>query len=320
MSNQIVDLTPLRKLVRLRTIIFSSNRIKDVHPLASLTNLVYLNLNDNQITDFTPLANLVSLERLRIRDNPSIDISFASGLNLIEFTYDEICDLPRLPIQDRIDNRSFPSIFQAWTGLIDDSLTEDDRIALHDIYWGPDFRLDWRETPQGIQLIGDLKRAKASRDLLLAKNPNMLIITHIFYRDAFQDNFYHENFPYWIRDAAGNRAPGWGTAFLLDFTHPGMQDIIVQQAVALSKCGLFDGILFDWWTETGTVLKGYRSLEAEQRARDAIIQTVRAAVGPDFLIIANTNDSQFPRTVPYINGSFMETHPDLRSGYPPMNS
>ncbi len=313
LSNQIVDLTPLRKLVRLRTIILSNNRIKDVHPLGSLTNLVYLNLRHNQITDFTPLANLVNLERLRIEYNPSTDISFANGLNLIEFIYHEICDLPRLPIQERIDNRSFPSIFQAWNGLIDDSLTEDDRTALHDIYWGPYFRLDWRE---GFQLVGDLKASRASRDLLLTKNPNMLIVTHIFMRGGSITNFFPENFPYWIRDENGNPIVGGPNSFLLDFTHPGMQDIIVQQAIALSRCGLFDGILIDWWREDVNVLRDHRSFEAEQQARDIIIQAVRAAVGPDFLIIVNSNRSKIPRTGPgNINGIFMETHRDHDDGY-----
>ena len=53
--------------------------------------------------------------------------------------------------------------------------------------------------------------------------------------------------------------------------------------------------------------------EAEQRARDSILQRIRAAVRSDFLIIGNGNRRKFPRTAPYINGTFMETGRD--SGY-----
>ena len=94
---------------------------------------------------------------------------------------------------------------------------------------------------------------------------------------------------------------------LIDFTHPGLQDLIVQQAIAVAKCGLYDGIFFDWWTENGTVLEEYRSFKAEQRARDVILQRIRAEVRSDFLIMVNNNRNKLPRTAPYINGTFMET-------------
>ena len=55
--------------------------------------------------------------------------------------------------------------------------------------------------------------------------------------------------------------------------------------------------------------------EAEQRARDSILQRIRAAVTPDFLIIGNGNRRKFPRTAPYINGTFMETGRDYDGGY-----
>ena len=38
--------------------------------------------------------------------------------------------------------------------------------------------------------------------------------------------------------------------FLIDFTHPDVQDMIVNRTIALSKCGLYDGVFFDWWSET----------------------------------------------------------------------
>ena len=103
-----------------------------------------------------------------------------------------------------------------------------------------------------------------------------------------------------------------------------MQDRIVEQAIAVAKCGLYDGIFFDWWKENHAVLangyeigwaEGYYSLEAELRARDNIIQRIRAAVRDDFLIIGNAGHSKIPRTAPHINGIFMETQHAYDGGY-----
>ena len=100
----------------------------------------------------------------------------------------------------------------------------------------------------------------------------------------------------------------------MDFTHPYIQDRIVKQAIAVSKCGLYDGIMFDWWGETEAVLADalgdwshkFRGNEAEQRARDNILRRIRAATRPDFLILGNSEYSTPLRTGHYLNGGFME--------------
>ena len=53
----------------------------------------------------------------------------------------------------------------------------------------------------------------------------------------------------------------------------------------------------------------------EQRARDNIIQRIRAEAGEDFLIIVNPNRSKPLRAGSYINGLFMETLRDYDGGY-----
>ena len=102
----------------------------------------------------------------------------------------------------------------------------------------------------------------------------------------------------------------------MDFTDPLVQDRIVQHAIAVSKCGLYDGIFFDYWSESWPVLTGrdsnsvlriWRGMEAEQRARDIILQRIRAATRPNFLIMGNTNIEIIPRTAPNVNGGAMET-------------
>ena len=143
----------------------------------------------------------------------------------------------------------------------------------------------------------------------------MLFIADIRMRSYALDEF-PEDWPYWIKDSDGNIVNAWAEVFgLIDFTHPDIQDRIVQQAIAISKCGLYDGVHFDWWNEHGAILAElygdwshkYRGNEAEQRARDNILRRIRAGTRPDFLIMGNTNRNTIPRTAPHINGGFMET-------------
>ena len=331
-DNHIVNISALTNLNQLTELKLSSNRIVDVGPLANLTELAKLHLDNNRIVDVSPLANLIKLERLEIDRNLIGDHSPLETLNITYFVYDQVCELPRLPIQSRIEDRSFPSIFTAWGGigwspvLNRPNLSDEEHLALHDVYWSPSFRLRWRETEQGMRLMGELDKARQQRDALAALNPNMLFIVEIRMRDAFVNDFYPEDWPYWIRDGNGNLRPGirGKNYYLIDFTHPELQEQIVEQAIAVARCGLFDGIFFDWWNEDGAVLTnhqvGWTELlpggnEAEQRARDSILQRIRAAVRSDFLIIGNGNRRKFPRTAPYINGTFMETGRDNDSGY-----
>ena len=311
------------------------NPISDLTPLSNLVNLRILRLDGCiNIADISPLENLVNLERLFIQQTPVTNFTPLQGLNLIEFYYDEPCNMPPIhpPIRHRIENRNFPSVFSAWGGIGWSSvknlpyLSDEEHLAFHDLYWSPGFGLRWRETKQGIELAGNLEEARQQHDALLALNPEMLFILEIRMEDASIDYFYHEDWPYWIRDSAGNRALGGlpdEGFYLIDFTHPGLQEIIVQQAIAVAKCGLYDGIFFDGWNENHAKLvdnkvdwfEGYRGFEAEQRARDNIIQGIRAEVRDDFLILVNTNRTEIPRTGPYINGTFMETGRDYDRGY-----
>ena len=323
---QIADLTPLTNLRNLESLRLSSNQIEDITPLANLTNLTKLWLRTNRIMDIRPLENLTGLEELSIQNNWVTDYSPLDTLSLTHFEYDESCELSGLPIQERIENRSSPSVFRAWGHILNrPSLPYEARLAHHDLFWSPEFGLRFQRTNDGIQLTGNLNGARRHREALLEMNPNMIFILELGMRDASPDSpfymdVYDDSFS-WVRDETGNRVEAWPGHFLLDFTHPGQQDIIVQQALAIAKCGLYDGIFLDWWDEGNLVLgtsqkvDGYRGNAAEQRARDTIIQRIRAGVGDDFLIIVNTNRRKIPRTAWGINGTFMETGRDYEGGY-----
>ena len=320
--NRIIDISPVASLPNLVTLRLEGNRIVDVTPLANLTQLTELYLSGNHIPDISPLANLVELETLDIRGNLVNDYTPLDGLALTDFLYDEFCELPPLPIHDRIKDRDYPSIFTAWAGpnwvsiLNRPDLSGVENVAIHDLWFSvPQFGLRFKETPDGFSMAGSLDEAIQKRDEFLALNPNMLFIADIRMRSYALDEF-PEDWPYWVRDSDGNIVNAWAGIFgLIDFTHPDIQDRIVQQAIAVSKCGLYDGIHFDWWNEDGAILADlygdwshkYRGNEAEQEARDNILLRIRAGTRPDFLIMGNTNRHTIPRTAPHINGGFMET-------------
>ena len=320
----IKDLTPLSNLTQLEELHLVHCQIIDITPLSNLTQLVWLNLRANQIVDVTPLANLTQLEKLWISENSILDFSPLQGLSLTDFQYDEECLLPDPPILDRIQNRSLPSTVRPWRveTVNQPHLSREERESYHDIYWtGLPFGLTYQSTPQGIQLKGDLERARAKREALASRNPNMLFLSAIRQRDARLNVHYPEDFPYWLRDEEGNLIRGSRKkpdVYLIDTTDPGLQDLIVQQAIAVSKCGLYDGIMFDWWIE-GAVLADfvnadppifYRTSEEEREARISILKRIRANVPDDFLIVCNSGRRRMPFSAPYINGSFMENNPD----------
>ena len=305
--HQISDIASLVDLTQLVSLRLHYNQIEDLGPLANLTNLTELHLHNNRIMDVSPLANLTRLESLEIHNNPIMDYSLLDGPSFTHFTFDEGCELPSLPIEDRIQYRNYPSVFYAWNSILNlPELSDLKRRALHDLYWSSKFGLDFRQTKQGIKVFGNLERAHQERDGFLALNPNMIFLVEIRMRDAPPQDF-PEDSPYWVRDAQGSVVGGWGDQGLIDFTHPGLQDLIVQQAIAVAECGLYDGVFFDWSTENSIVLKGNRSFEAEQQARDEILQRIRAEVSPDFLIMVNNKRRKLSRTARYINGTFMET-------------
>ena len=90
---------------------------------------------------------------------------------------------------------------------------------------------------------------------------------------------------------------------------------MVQQALAIRNCGLYDGIFFDWWNENSISLNGYRTHAAELRARETVLRRVREAVGEDFLILVNPNRIKPLVSAPYINGLYMESGRDTAHGY-----
>ena len=219
--------------------------------------------------------------------------------------------MPGLPFKDRIENRDYPSIFPAWGKTLNlPALSDSESRTYHDLSFG-DFGLGFIETDKGFHFIGNLQEAERRRDALLEQNPNIVFLSGVEYYQAGPDE-YPEDWALWLRDETGKRVSidgGWNN-IPVDFTLPETQKWAIDQAKAIAACGLFDGIFLDHWNEDRR-LHRYRTLEEEHVARDRILKGIRDVVGDDFLIMANTNHGKIPRWAKYINGTFMETAPDL---------
>ena len=207
-------------------------------------------------------------------------------------------ELDLKPIEQRIADRDFPSVFMAWATASLENVDRQENIARHDLaFHAPGaLGLRWNRHPEG-QADGvdpdSVAAARKSRQRLAHLNPNLIFLAEIRYRDASQ-RFLPDNHPWWKRDDRGDRMPGWkeGGFFLLDFANPEFQINIAKKAAAVVSTGVFDGVMLDWWND--------------DEDRLALVKRVREAIGPDSLIIANANDRQTPETVPYVNGYFME--------------
>ena len=308
-SNQITDVTPLANLTRLEHLKIQYNAISDITPLSNLSQLTLLEAYSNQITDVTPLANLTRLEHLKIEDNAIVDHSPLDSLALTRFVYDQTCDMPPVPLQERLDNRTFPSVFSAWGGLGWSSVLNQphlsglEQMAQHDLYFCClMFDHEFFDTGDDWLVRGDLKRATQIRDDYIALNPNMVFLVGIgaIWKDL--DTFPADS-PYWLRDEQGEILPAWDSG-LVNLNHPYVQKRIIDRVVAVSQCGLYDGIFFDGWSEWHANRRGVLP------GMETILKGIRERVREDFLIMVNTNTWTAPVSAPYINGLFLE------SGFP----
>lgn len=329
-SNPIRDLTPLSNLKFLTLLFISGCLIEDVLPLAHLPNLEYLALTHNRITDVTPLANVVTLKELYIIRNPILDYTPLLSLPNIEYMdWQDICEVPDIgvPVHERIESRTFPSIFGGWSELSNIDLPTIEENAYFDLFWhGFQFGLSWAKTPDGWKLVGDVADSHRKRDAWLSLNPNSISLLAIGYFTQDSDEFPLD-FPGFTRDKRGNPRidggidfldqaenieEGEAVDFLLDFTKPEVQDIVVEKAIAVAECGVYDGIFLDHWNYNHR-LHNDHTIEEEHQARDIILQRIRAVVPEDFLIIVNTNGQAIPRWASYVNGAFIELDAQFQS-------
>lgn len=244
---RISDISALRSLSNLTELNLQSNNIADIQPLENLTQLTALYLAGNNISDVKPLAHLTRLTTLEIENNKIRDHSPLDGLTLTHFIYDQSCEMPPLPLEPRLENRSFPSVFAAWGGGRTENqphLSAIEQMAQHDLYFtGPMFGQRFFNAGHAWEIRGTSDSLSRLRNDVLTLNPNIILLVEIRMVTDWPGSVPDDSL-YWLRDAEGNFANPNVRRFV-NFTHPEAQDIIVQRAVAVSKCGLYDGIFFD---------------------------------------------------------------------------
>ena len=311
-GNLISDITPLADLVNLEALGLHRNAIMDISPLAGLTNLVHLSIDNNPITDISPLAGLMNLRHLTIQNNFIADHSPVYGLALDTFIHDQICDMPPQPLEPRLASRTFPSIFRAFSGAVlnrPDLETIAEVNAVYDlVFTRLPFGLNQFQIGDDWQIRGVLASATEHRNSYLELNPNFITLAGVHLRangGKIPLHFFPDDHPYWLRLPSGELAIDNGRR-LVNFAHPIAQDIIVGQALAVARCGLYDGVFFDWWREFDSTVGDLISLEDAQRARKNIIDRIRAGTRDNFLIVGNTNENIAPLNGPNMNGGFME--------------
>ena len=327
--NQIKDLAPIANLINLQELMLNRNPISDLTPLANLINLRILRLDGCiNIADISPLQNLVNLERLYIQQTPVTDFTPIQHLNLIEFHYDQVCDVHPIPpsVRERIESRSFPSIFQAWDDVVGlDHLTWEQRNVLHDLHWHPGFEtIEWDITPTepteglSISLAGNLEHAHEVRQRRLDQNPNMIFLGG-FSTHALGDGLLPPDSDFWLRDKNGNIVRKRSGEPLINFLMPEVQDLFVKRIIAFERCGLYDGAMFDGFNHNGTGFVGrYLFPHTDEdiiQAQVNIFHEARKHIRDDFLILFNTNRSKSTYFSEYINGTYMETGTDYMYGY-----
>ncbi len=333
--NQISDITPLEKLMGLRWLNLTGNQIRDISVLSNLTILEDLRLTSNLITDFSPLVNLTWLKRLSIKENFNEDIAPLHHLNIDIFHYAEVCEVasPTSPsIEKRVISRTYPSVAQSPFYVT--NLPPEVSETYHDLHIN-DFT-PYQEAEIEVHITEDrpteglANRVSGRCDIAAAiyqqrldMNPNHLLLFGTGFYSAHAEAF-PEDSDIWLRDANGQIvAKDVGQPWLeyqIDVVKPYVQDILIEQIVGIAKSGLYDGISIDGFVNDGAGFIGrelHPATDEEIRAAyKRILHEARLRVPADFLMLANAGIQKPVSFTEYVNGSFIETGPELgEAGY-----
>ena len=251
---------------------------------------------------------------------------------LVSAELDTLCDEVEFsitPIEERIQSRSFPSVFQAWAPIWTedrshwDRLRDPELVPYHDlvfndwiIYEGGeriDFHLTAEELPYGLaeRFIIDSDWVKNRQRYYHTANANFVYLSawtfFAEYLEAFPDDP-----KYWF-SFAGNRVKyDAGRRYIVNLLNPEVQEVLIKQIVAKAACGVFDGIMVDQFTYDAMRIAGElppAKAKAVQEAVIHIFREIRSRARADFLILVNAGagrDSWLRSFTEYINGNFME--------------
>ena len=332
--NQISDITPLANLTGLRWLNLGYNQIWDISALSNLILLEDLRLTSNFITDFSPLANLTRLKRLSIKENFNENIAPLRHLNIDIFHYKEVCEIPPFPppIEERVLSRTYPSLAQS--GFYVTNLPREIGETYHDLHINDftpyqaaeiEVHITEERPTEGLadRLAGRCDIAAAIYQQRLDMNPNHLLLFGTGFYSSHAGGF-PEDSDVWLRDANGqivvkDVGQPW-LEYQIDLVKPHVQDILIEHIVGIAKSGLYDGISIDGFVNDGAGFIGrelHPATDEEIRAAyKRILHEARLRVPKDFLILANAGIQKPVSFTEYVNGSFIETGPEIKeAGY-----
>ena len=333
--NQVSDITSLENLTGLRWLDLEYNQMRDISVLSNLTILEDLRLTSNLITDFSPLANLTRLKRLSIKENFNETIAPLRHLNIEIFHYAEVCEVvsPTSPsIEERVLTRTYPSLSQS--AFYVTNLPREISETYHDLhindftpYQAAEIEVHITEDrpTEGLanRLSGRCDIAAAIYQQRLNANPNHLLLFGTGFYSSHAGGF-PEDSDVWLRDATGQIVAKdvnqpW-LEYQIDLVKPHVQDILIEHIVGIAKSGLYDGIAIDGFVNDGAGFIGRElhpaSDEEIRAAYKRILHETRLQVPEDFLILANAGIQKPVSFTEYVNGSFIETGPEIKeAGY-----
>ena len=334
--NQISDITPLENLTRLRWLNLTRNQIRDISVLSNLTILEDLRLTSNLITDFSPLANLTRLKRLSIKENFNEDIAPLRHLNIDVFHYAEVCEVVLLAspsIEERVLNRTYPSVAQA--AYYVSNLPPEVSETYHDLHINDftpyqkaeiELHLTEDQPTEGLanRLAGKCDIAAGIYQHRLNMNPNHLLLFGMRFYASSNAGGFPESSNVWLTDANGQIVANdvgqpW-VEYQIDLVKPHVQDIFIEHIVGIAKSGLYDGIFIEGFSNDGAGFIGrelHPATDEEIRAAyKRILHQARLRVPVDFLIMAGSGTQKPVSFTEYINGSYIETAPEIKeAGY-----
>lgn len=114
-NTDIVDLTPLRNLNSLQTLVLSSTDVSDLKPIETLVNLRSLNLLGTRVTDINPITQLSNLQFLSLKNTNIKDISAIGrlrNLQMLDISNTDIAEINALEELHNIEvlDLSFTSV------------------------------------------------------------------------------------------------------------------------------------------------------------------------------------------------------------------
>ena len=241
------------------------------------------------------------------------------------------------PVEERVSTRTYPSICQVFGNPIViegiphwELLTEHpELIPYHDLV-AHDFVIyrdyldfyhkDWEGSkclacePYGLatDIIMDVERTKARYDYYHSRNPNFVYLLGWDFRENLAHAFPDDDF-YWMLDPEGNRAATGPDIFHVNILNPEVQEIIINQAIGIASCGIFDGVVIDQFARDGVGIFHPGKVPAtDEELRAAVVyifSEIRNRVPDNFLIMVNAGPEKKNTPISfteYINGNFME--------------